>query len=388
MESSVKNAAKPGLKGMNAPDGEATAQPPGGRQSASLQLAPGVEMTELFACKACQDQLRRRLTAPLRRLVGQLTGLHLHVWWHHPTDVHTPDELPILCPAARRRRNALGQPHQRCATCLQQYWRPAVLSAQRGRRFAGRCGRANFGACFRVGAMHALTLVLQARIADQEQGCTTVEARTSPHSSAPSGVCGVATVHVWPVLRVNVVPPAAFTHAVALIRLILHDLNATIEARTACNKLDDALRRLKISEVEAARLHKELHQRLRQLPEPAAGPGPGSRAQKVVQDMLEYVQRHPERSIHLKELATAMKMNASYLSDLFSRTTGVTFHHFLDELRLARAKELLGDPRNRVCEVACAVGFVNANHFRNFFKAHEGVSPSEWRTSRRPSPPD
>ena len=51
-----------------------------------------------------------------------------------------------------------------------------------------------------------------------------------------------------------------------------------------------------------------------------------------------------------------MQMNASYLSALFSQTTSVTFYQFLEEVRLSKAKALLGDPRNRVGEVACAAG--------------------------------
>ena len=64
--------------------------------------------------------------------------------------------------------------------------------------------------------------------------------------------------------------------------------------------------------------------------------------------MLDYVHQHYHRPISLDDLASAMKMNASYLSALFSQTTGVTFHQFLEEVRLSKARELLRDPRNRV----------------------------------------
>ena len=74
-----------------------------------------------------------------------------------------------------------------------------------------------------------------------------------------------------------------------------------------------------------------------------------------------------------------MNLNAAYVSDLFSTTTGVTFHHYLEELRLARAKHMLRDPTRRVCEVAIAVGYTNPNHFRNVFHTRVGLSPSAWR---------
>src|ERR1035441_7544868 len=97
--------------------------------------------------------------------------------------------------------------------------------------------------------------------------------------------------------------------------------------------------------------------------------------------MLDFVHHHYHRPISLEDLASAMRMNASYLSALFSQTAGVTFHQFLEEVRLSKAKELLRDPRNRVREVAYAVGYANPNYFRDAFKAHVGLPPSAWRES-------
>ena len=77
-------------------------------------------------------------------------------------------------------------------------------------------------------------------------------------------------------------------------------------------------------------------------------------------------------------------MNAAYVSSLFYTATGVTFHHYLEEFRLAKAKELLRDPVKRVCEVACAVGYANPNHFRDVFKARVGIAPSVWRMHPTP----
>jgi two-component system response regulator YesN len=98
--------------------------------------------------------------------------------------------------------------------------------------------------------------------------------------------------------------------------------------------------------------------------------------------MLDFVHQHYHRPVGLGELASAMRMNASYLSALFSQTTGVTFHHFLEEVRLSKAKELLRDPRNRVSEAARAAGYASPDSFRHAFKAHEGLSPEAWRAGQ------
>jgi two-component system response regulator YesN len=172
---------------------------------------------------------------------------------------------------------------------------------------------------------------------------------------------------------------AAFHHAADLARLILHDLESTTRARMARSGLEDALHRLNNTQTEATRLRGELHHRLPGLPKSTGQPPLGSHAQKIVDAMLDYVHQHYRRPISLEDVASAMKRNASYLSDLFRQTTGVTFHHFLEEVRLSKARELLRDPRNRVGEVARAAGYASPDAFRHAFKAHEGLSPEAWR---------
>jgi two-component system response regulator YesN len=168
----------------------------------------------------------------------------------------------------------------------------------------------------------------------------------------------------------------------ALARLIVHDLESAAQARMARSGLENALRRLDNTQAEATRLRGELRHRLSGLSESTLQAGLGSHAQKLVEAMLDYVYQHCHRPISLDDLASAMKMNASYLSALFSQTTGVTFHHFLEEVRLSKAKELLRDPRNRVGEVARAAGYASPDSFRHAFKADEGLSPEAWRAGQ------
>jgi two-component system response regulator YesN len=169
---------------------------------------------------------------------------------------------------------------------------------------------------------------------------------------------------------------------VALARLILHDLESTAQARTASSGLDNASRSLNKTQIETARLRGKLRHRLPGLPESTVQPGLGSHAQKLVEVMLDFVHQHYHRPIGLGDVASAMRMNASYLSALFSQTTGVTFHQFLEEVRLSKAKEFLRDPRHRVGEAASAAGYASPDSFRHAFKAHEGLSSEAWRAGQ------
>ncbi len=355
-----------------ATDAEATAQCLSENQATSLKWAAEVEPLKLFTFKECQDLFRTRLTGPLLRLIPQLTGLRPHVLWHRPFDFQGSGEMPVLCPMARQCAGAKSRQPKCCKSCLQCRWKPALSPANRGRRFIGQCGATNFCARFQVDEVCPLTLVLQATVASRS---------SSPHKVSQG------TQHATRnTLSPEPVSPTAFNHAVALVRLILHDFESIAQARMARSGLENALRRLNDTQIEAGLLRGELRRRLPDLPlstinyQPSTIPK--SHAQKLVDAMRDYVHQNYHRPINLKELASAMKMNASYLSGLFSQTTGVTFHQFLEEVRLFKAEELLRDPRNRIREVASAAGYASPDAFRHAFKSHEGLSPEAWRAGQ------
>ncbi len=110
------------------------------------------------------------------------------------------------------------------------------------------------------------------------------------------------------------------------------------------------------------------------------GPQPRhNRGRLLLQRMLDYIHENYSHQIRLTDVATSVRLRPSYASSLFSATLGVTFHRYLEQFRLAKAKNLLRDPVTRVSEVAYAVGYTNPNHFRNVFTARVGLSPSGWR---------
>ena len=218
-------------------------------------------------------------------------------------------------PCPRARQRPAGKLPAPCDACLRKQWQPACDNQKPEQRFAGLCGSINYCACLKVLDLRLLTLLLQ---------------QPPPASRADK---------------------KAFLHAVGLARLMVHDLAATLAAGRAAHGPGRA----------GERLNRANHR------------------QRLVAAMLDYIHGHYSHPMQLADLAAALNLNAAYVSDLFSTTVGVTFHHYLEELRLARAKELLQDPRKQVCEVARAVGYTNPNHFRSVFTARVGTPPSAWR---------
>lgn len=330
--------------------------------------AGGPDAERLFALRDSQALLKARLAEPLPRLFVELTGLPLHIYWHPPWDAHPPGMRVLDCPATR-----LGQPRAaplsvRCDACRSAHWDLRSLLANSGRRFIGHCRATNFCVTLELGGACPLTLAVQSRPANRP--------RSYPNTGRAPDSCDNGPRAVKH--RHRQVGSQGFARAEALLRLISHDLAMTLDRSMAHREQTGMRRALQHLEAENTRLRRALAPRIPALHERPVRHACGNHTQRIVQAMLDYLQAHYERPMALRDVAADLGMNVSYLSALFSRTMGITFHRYLNELRLTRAEELLQDPRARICEVARAVGYTSPNHFREVFKHQEGIPPSAW----------
>jgi len=80
-------------------------------------------------------------------------------------------------------------------------------------------------------------------------------------------------------------------------------------------------------------------------------------------------------------VARHVGLNANYFSSLFRRKTGVKFSRYLQHLKVAKAKELLSDPRNKIYRISARVGFNDEKYFCRVFKKITGQTPNQYRGS-------
>nr|WP_269435768.1 helix-turn-helix domain-containing protein [Gracilibacillus suaedae] len=104
----------------------------------------------------------------------------------------------------------------------------------------------------------------------------------------------------------------------------------------------------------------------------------GKKTSKLVERVKEHVHHYYDEEIALAEIADMLYVNRNYLSQLFKKVTGETFVNYLNQYRIAKAKELLREKRYMVYEVSEMVGYQNSTYFSQVFKAITGVSPSEY----------
>lgn len=102
--------------------------------------------------------------------------------------------------------------------------------------------------------------------------------------------------------------------------------------------------------------------------------------ERLVQDVVSYVEEHYREDIALDDIASAMHVAKPYLANLFKRVTGTTIFKYVYQRRINQAKILLRfEPRRSVTSVCREVGFVHLAHFSRLFKETEGISPEAYR---------
>lgn len=87
----------------------------------------------------------------------------------------------------------------------------------------------------------------------------------------------------------------------------------------------------------------------------------------------------PLRAWTLAELAQRAHVSERHLTRLFAEHAGIGVAAYQQHLRIARARELLGDRRLSVERVAELSGFNSARDFRRVWRRHEGTAPSARR---------
>ncbi|PKQ21663.1 MAG: hypothetical protein CVT65_17370 [Actinobacteria bacterium HGW-Actinobacteria-5] len=98
-----------------------------------------------------------------------------------------------------------------------------------------------------------------------------------------------------------------------------------------------------------------------------------------LRDLLNEIARHPNRALSLTEAAAATHWSPGHLSKLFKSVTGYTFVSYVTAWRISRAQLMLASTQMPVQKIAAELDFNQVNYFSRVFRAHTGVSPSEYR---------
>lgn len=101
-----------------------------------------------------------------------------------------------------------------------------------------------------------------------------------------------------------------------------------------------------------------------------------------IEQAQEYIRSHLHQPLTSSQVADTVHMSRNSFMQHFTRVTGQTFHEFLTEERMKKARIMLGEGRWSINFVCRRVG-LKPTRFRNLFRERFGVTPSEFRSQHQ-----
>ncbi|XID90517.1 helix-turn-helix domain-containing protein [Paenibacillaceae bacterium WGS1546] len=99
----------------------------------------------------------------------------------------------------------------------------------------------------------------------------------------------------------------------------------------------------------------------------------------VIRQAKEYIDANYTSDLSLEQVAEAMGLKPQYFSRLFKTCSGITFIDYLTQLRIEKAKDMMGEPHLSLKCIGRSIGYRDPNYFSRVFRKTVGVSPSQFR---------
>lgn len=106
---------------------------------------------------------------------------------------------------------------------------------------------------------------------------------------------------------------------------------------------------------------------------------PNRLSHRKIQQVREFVESNLATDIKLGAMANICGVSSEHFLRLFRSTMGVSPHQYVLNLRIGRAKVMLGDPTRSLTEVAMQCGFAHQQHLTSTFRRFTGLTPGRYR---------
>jgi len=101
--------------------------------------------------------------------------------------------------------------------------------------------------------------------------------------------------------------------------------------------------------------------------------------EQQVEAVRQYVQQHIAQPVRVDDLADIAGISPSCFTRLFKVATGHTPHQFVMRERIARAQDLIRDPKGlSLSQIALRAGFNDQAHLTRIFRQVTGETPAQF----------
>ena len=94
---------------------------------------------------------------------------------------------------------------------------------------------------------------------------------------------------------------------------------------------------------------------------------------------IEYISQHLGTPIRNDELAATIGVSTVYFRKLFTEVMGVSPITYTKQLRIEKAKEMLGSDYGTLTDIALSLGYSGLYDFSRDFKKQVGIAPSRYQ---------
>jgi AraC family transcriptional regulator, regulatory protein of adaptative response / methylphosphotriester-DNA alkyltransferase methyltransferase len=105
------------------------------------------------------------------------------------------------------------------------------------------------------------------------------------------------------------------------------------------------------------------------------------RRRTLFEEAREIIEREYADDLSLDQVARRVAASRRQLQRSFAEAGGTSFRSYLQQVRMARAAELLRQSSLPVNRVAAAVGYRQPAQFAKAFRRHHGAPPSSFRST-------
>ncbi len=106
-----------------------------------------------------------------------------------------------------------------------------------------------------------------------------------------------------------------------------------------------------------------------------------SKHSNIIHKSIQFVNQYYSEKITVDNMAKRVYLSTAYFSRVFKDETGISFHNYLNKIRIEKSKQILLETNLRIIDVSLMVGFEDQSYFTKVFNKLVGKTPFEYRAS-------